>query len=179
MLKFAALSAIALAAGLATAAHADDETTGYYQVGYSHVDLSKSVKGFNAVNLGAAFQLWKFVSLEGSFETGFGDKVSGSGLNRTKYQLDHQFAGTLVASHAMSDGLEIQGRLGFVQAKVGMTSPIGGRVTQTASGPSLGVGLHYFPNNGKAGVALTFDHADFGHNSGNDDILRVAYVHKF
>lgn len=178
MLKFAAFSAIALSAALATAAYADD-TSGYYQVGYSHTDLSKSVKGFSGISLGAAFPVWKFVSLEGAFETGVGDKVSGSGVNRTKYQLDHEVGITLVASHALSNGFDIQGRLGFVEAKVGASSPTTGRVTQDASGPSIGVGLHYFPNNGKAGVALTYDHADFGDNSSKDDILRLAYVHKF
>ncbi len=178
MFKFAALSAIALAAGLATAAHADD-TTGYYKVGYSNTDLSKSSKSFNGLTLGASFQVWKFVSLEGSFDTGVGDNTSGSGVNRTKYELDHQVAATLVASHAVSNGFEIQGRLGFMQTKITTKTPTAGASDHSVSGPSLGVGLNYFPHDSKAGVALTWDHADFSKTAGNNDIVRIAYIHKY
>jgi hypothetical protein len=179
MRKFqAALIALAASAALATTAHADDgDTHGYGSIGWQHADFGGFGKGLEALSLSGALNIWKFVSVEGDLAVGAGSKRTDFGGVTAKTKLEHDLAAYAVASYPASRDIDLFARVGFMQAKAeahgtGLSSE------QTVSGPAFGVGVHYFPNGGKNGVALELNHADFGRN-GHGNIGQLSFVHRF
>ncbi len=181
MRKFqTALFAVVASAALATAAHAqsaDGDTHGYATVGYQHSDLSLYGKGLTSLNVSAALNVWKFISVEGDLAIDGGSKSTTYEGHKAKAELENNFAGYAVATYTVSPNFDVLGRVGFLEAK---TKAHGGSFSdeQQASGPAIGVGVHYFPHGGKNGIALDLTYADFDRD-GHDSIGQIAYVRRF
>ncbi len=179
MRKFqAALFAAVASAALATAAHAQsDDTHGYASVGWQHSDFGGFGKGLEALSLSGALNVWKFVSIEADVAVGAGSKTTTVGGVSAKTKLENDMAAYAVASYPASKDIDLFARVGFMQAKAEAHAATLSNEEQV-SGPAFGVGLHYFPNGGKNGVALELNHADFGRN-GHGNLGQISYVRRF
>ena len=180
MRKFqAALIALAATAALAaTTAHADDsDTHGYGSIGYQTGDFGDLGKGLNAIGVSGALSVWKFVSVEGDLAVGAGNNNTNFFGAPAKVRLENDIALYGVGTFPMSKDVDLFARVGFLEGKVKASSPTLAN-EQQESGPAIGVGIHYFPNGGKNGVALEYNYADLNHN-GNAGIAQLSFVHRF
>jgi outer membrane immunogenic protein len=181
MRKFqAALIACVASAALATTGHAqadDGNTHGYGSVGYQTGDFGDLGKGLGALSLSGDLGVWKFISVEGDLGVGMGDKTTDFLGTTAKAKLQNDMAVYGVGTWPVSKDVDLFARVGFLKAEVKASAP-GFSGDQQYSGAAVGVGVHYFPGGGKNGVALEYNHSDFG-NNGHADVGQVSFVHRF
>lgn len=174
MFKIATISAVALLAGFAGAAQAQDAGKYYVEAGYANVDFAD--EGFGVANFGAGVKFNKYFGAEVNAGFGITEKSYVESGVTVDVKVDSTLAAYLVGSYPVSENVELLGRIGFLRGELSGEAS-GTKVSVSDDAFAAGVGVRYFPKGGVHGLRADFTRAEF--EDGDVDQISVSYVRRF
>lgn len=167
-------AALALVSAPALAQEPAARVTG--SVGYTQLEGDDASLG--TVTARGAYNINRYVGVEGEASVGVkDDDVVFGGVN-TKLEHEYDLAGYVVGTLPISPNFELFGRVGYGTTEV-KASTAGFAATEDGNSVNYGVGANYFFD-GKNGVRADWTRRDFQEDQGGElDTYGVGYVRRF
>ncbi|MBK1612562.1 hypothetical protein CKO44_03670 [Rubrivivax gelatinosus] len=143
MKKIAMIAAAVLACGAAQAQ--TNASPIYGEIGYSLLtaDVAGTDFDLGAVRAILGYDVHPNVAIEAMFAVGTSDDSLSSGGDTFKIKLQHSYGLYLKPKVEVADGLELFGRIGYVESKLKATLVGYGSATNSDNDVSFGVGAKY------------------------------------